>query len=118
MNKHEELENALSLFHYKLDTKRELYGRNTVRNVILKISEAENVYKVLNQYESDDNKHRQDIHELDLQTVKLLKQLEATKKELEEVKAMIKEIGDSGVSFDTSHQRVVFEALMNKENRK
>ena len=42
----------------------------------------------------------------------------ATEKELEEVKAMIKEIGDSGVSFDTSHQRVVFEALMNKVGRK
>ena len=83
MNKYEELENALSLFHYKLDIKRELHGRKSVRNVILKISEAEIVYKVLNQYESDDNKHRQDIHELDLQTVKLLKQLEATEKELE-----------------------------------
>ena len=83
MNKYEELENALSLFHYKLDIKRELYGRKSVCNVILKISDAENVYKVLNQYESDDNKHRQNIHELDLQTVKLLKQLEATEKELE-----------------------------------
>ena len=83
MNKYEELENALSLFRYKLDIKRELHGRKSVRNVILKISEAEIVYKVLKQYESDDDKHRQDTHELDLQTVKLLKQLEATEKELE-----------------------------------
>ena len=47
-----------------------------------------------------------------------INEAEATEKELEEVKAMIKEIGDSGVSFDTSHQRVVFEALMNKVGRK
>jgi hypothetical protein len=47
-----------------------------------------------------------------------INEAEATEKELEEVKAMIKEIGDSCVSFDTSHQRVVFEALMNKVGRK
>ena len=50
--------------------------------------------------------------------IKIINKAEATEKELEEVKAMIKEIGDSGVSFDTSHQRVVFEALMNKVGRK
>ena len=46
-----------------------------------------------------------------------IKQSEATEKELEEIKSMIKEIGDSGISFDTSQQRVVFEALMNKIGR-
>ena len=50
--------------------------------------------------------------------IKIINKAEATEKELEEVKAMIKEIGDSCVSFDTSHQRVVFEALMNKVGRK
>ena len=59
MNKHEELENALSLFHYKLDIKRELYGRKSVRNVILKISEAEIVYKVLNQSEATEKAYEE-----------------------------------------------------------
>jgi len=38
-------------------------------------------------------------------------------KELEEIKAMVKDIGDGGVSFDTSYQRMVFEALMNRVGR-
>ena len=47
-----------------------------------------------------------------------LDKVSATEKELEEVKAMVKDIGDGGVSFDTSYQRMVFEALMNRVGRK
>ena len=49
---------------------------------------------------------------------KYINECEATEKELEEIKAMVKDIGDGGVSFDTSYQHMVFEALMNKVGRK
>ena len=38
-------------------------------------------------------------------------------KELEEIKALIRDIGDGAISFETSYQRMVFEALMNKIGR-
>ena len=57
MSKNQELEHSLSIFHYKLDIKRELYGSKSVRNVVLKVSEAETVYKHLQRYETLQAEH-------------------------------------------------------------